>query len=79
MLIAVLILTLLVAVPDALAPVALLEGITLLSARRTHLGRSPSIFRGGFGIVILSSRGIAERHGTEPQSSCRCSVFISSC
>ena len=39
MLLAVLVLTLLVAIPNALAPVAHLEGIALLSAPRTELGR----------------------------------------
>ena len=36
MLLAVFVLTILVAIPNALAPVALLEGITLLAARRTQ-------------------------------------------
>ena len=54
MLLAVLFLALFVAVPNALAGCALLDGITLLSARRTHLGRGGLIFRGGFGVIILA-------------------------
>ena len=38
MLLAVLVLTLLVAIPNAFAPGALLDGITLLSTRRAELG-----------------------------------------
>ena len=57
MLLAVLVLALLVTIPNALAGRALLEGITLLSARRTHLG---PIFRGGFGFIFLSFRRFAE-------------------
>ena len=54
MLLAVFVLTILVAIPNALAPVALLEGITLLSASRTQqLGRGGPTFRIGFGIILL--------------------------
>ena len=45
-LLSVLFLALLVAIPNALAGRALLDGIALLSARRTHLGR-------GLGITLL--------------------------
>ena len=45
------VLAFLVAIPNTSAPVALLEGITLLSARRAHRG---PVFRGGVVIVILS-------------------------
>ena len=54
MLFPVFVLTILVAIPNALARDTLLEGITLLSARRTHLGRGGLIFRGGFGVIILA-------------------------
>ena len=43
---AVFVLALLVAIPNALAGRALLDGIALLAARRTHLGR-------GLGIILL--------------------------
>ena len=59
MLLTMFVLTLLVAVPDALAPVALLQGITLLSARRAQLlgCRDGPSFRGGFaGIIIILFR-----------------------
>ena len=82
MLLAVLVLTLLVAIPDALAPVALLEGITYLAARRAEfLGQG----RGLFGPLFLcvSSHRFAERHGAELLStcpcSCRCSFFFRWC
>ena len=75
MLLAMLILTLLVAIPNALAPVAPLQSITLLFARRAeHLGFGP-IFRGGFGFLFLSSfRRFAE--GTELLSRRRCTVLF---
>ena len=47
MLLAVFVLTILVAIPNALAIPTLLEGITSLAARRTTLGLGP-IFRGEF-------------------------------
>ena len=55
MLLPVFVLTFLVAIPNTLAGHTLLEGVTLLSARRTHLrrGRGPT-FRRGFGFIILS-------------------------
>jgi hypothetical protein len=59
MLFPVFVLTILVAVPNALARDTLLEGITFLAARRT-LGRGGPIFHVGFGIVILSLRGFTE-------------------
>ena len=69
-----------VAIPNALAGRALLDGITRLSARRTQLlgrGGGP-IFRVGFGgIIILPLRGCAKRHGTELLGSRRCSVLFS--
>ena len=46
------VLTLLVAIPNALAGRTLLGGITFLAARRAELGFGP-IFRGGFGSTIL--------------------------
>ena len=71
MLLAVFFPTFLVAVPNALAPVTLLESIAFLSARRTQLlgrGGGP-IFRGGFaGITILIPPFLcrsAERYGAE--------------
>ena len=63
MLLAVLVLTFFVTIPNALAGRTLLEGITFLSACRTQLGFGP-IFPGGFGIVILPFHRFAERHGT---------------
>ena len=80
MLLAVLVLTLLVAIPNALAPVALLEGITFLAAGRAEfLGRGRG--RGLFGPIFLrgfnlSSHRFAERHGAELLSSCRCSFLF---
>ena len=77
MLLAVLVLTFLVAIPNALAPVALLECIALLAARRTELGWVGPNFRGGFGAIIFSLRRFAERHGAELLSSGRsCSVLF---
>ena len=71
---AVLVLALLVAIPNALAPVALLEGVALLFARRTQLGRGLILLVVGF---ILSFRGFAERHGAElPGSRRRCSSLF---
>ena len=67
MLLAVLVLTLLVAIPNALAPVALLEGITFLAAGRAEfLGRG----RGLFGPIFLhgfnlSSHRFGERQRAE--------------
>ena len=46
-----LVLAFLVAIPNTSAPVALLEGITLLSALRAHRG---PVFRGGLGFIIFS-------------------------
>ena len=77
MLFAVLVLTLLVAIPNALAPVALLEGITFLAAGRAEfLGRGRG--RGLFGLrgFNLSSHRFAERHGAELLSSCHCSFLF---
>ena len=48
MLLAVLVLAFLVAIPNALATVALLKCVAFLSARRTQLGRGGPTFRGGF-------------------------------
>ena len=77
MLLSVLVLTFLVAIPNALAPVALLECIALLAARRTELGWVGPNFRGGFGAIIFSLRRFAERHGAELLSSGRsCSVLF---
>jgi len=64
---AVLVLALLVAVPDALASVALLDGVALLSTSRAELGCGP---------VILPFQGFAERHGAELLSSRRCSFLF---
>ena len=77
MLFAVFVLTILVAIPNALAGRTILEGVTLLSARRTHLGRRGGpISRGGFGIIILSFNRFAERHGAELLSRRRCSFLF---
>ena len=78
MLLAVLILTLLVAIPNAQAPIALLQSITRLSARRTHLlARFGPIFRVVcFGVVLLSFRRFAERHRTELLSRCHRRTFV---
>ena len=57
MLLVVTLLTVPVAIPNALARRALLDGITLLAARRTQLGRGGPIFIGVlviFGFIILS-------------------------
>ena len=79
MLLAVLVLALPVAIPNALASVALLEGITSLSAGRAELlGRGllhlGPIFLRGF---TLSSHRLAERHRTELLSSRQCSFVFS--
>ena len=55
MLLPVFVLTFLVAIPNALAIPTLLEGVTLLFARRTHLRRGP-VFRDGFGFFIIPFR-----------------------
>ena len=64
MFLAVLALAFFVAIPNTLAGCALLEGVALLAARRTHLGCGP-IFLGGalviFGTIIVSLRRFAER------------------
>ena len=57
---AVLVLAFLVAVPNALAPVALFEGIAFRTARRAHLRRGLGC-RGGFRIVIVPFHRFAER------------------
>ena len=73
-LLSVLVLTVLIAIPNALAPVALLEGVALLFARRTQLGRGLILLVVGF---ILSFRGFAERHDAElPGSRRRCSSLF---
>ena len=69
-------LTVLVAIPNALAGRALLEGITFLAARRTQLGRG-LILLGGLGIGILPFRRFAERHGAELPS-CRAAAAVPS-
>ena len=82
MLFAVLVLTLLVAIPNALAPVALLEGITFLAAGRAEfLGRGRG--RGLFGPIFLhgfnlSSHRFGERQRAEllSTSSCHCSFLF---
>ena len=65
------ILAILVAIPNTLAGCTLLEGITLLSARRTQFSRGP-VVHGGFGFIILPFRRSAERHGAELLSRRRC-------
>ena len=76
MLLAVMVLTILVAIPNALAGRALFEGITFLFTPRTQLGRGP-VFRGGFfGFIILSFHRFAERHGAELLRNRRCSVVV---
>ena len=74
MLLAVLVQTILVAIPNAPAPSAHLEGTTFLSARRTHFGWG--IFGGGLGFGILSFRRFSERHGSELLSSRRCTALF---
>ena len=69
MLPSVMLLTILVAIPNALAGRALFEGITFLSARRTQLGRGLILVLVILGI--LSFHRFAERHGAELLSSCR--------
>ena len=66
MLLPVLVLTVLVTVPNALAGPALHEGITLFAARRTQLLGWGLVFRGG---SILPFRRFAKRHRTELLSS----------
>jgi len=68
MLLPVFVLTILVAIPNAIAGRTILEGVTLLSASRTQqlLGRGP-VFRGGF----LFLRGFADRHGAEQHDGSR--------
>ena len=68
-LLAVLVLTFLVAIPDALAPVALLESVAFLSARRAHLCRDLILALVIFGSIILSLPRFAERHIAELVSS----------
>ena len=63
-LLAVLVLTILAAIPDTLAPVAIFECITLLTARRAAFGWG-LILLGRFDIIILRFRRFSERHGTE--------------
>ena len=76
MLLAVLVLAFLIAIPNTLAPVALLEGITLFAARRTQLLGIGPIFLGGVCfVVILSFHRFAERHGTKLLSCRRCSFL----
>ena len=69
--------TILVTIPDAQAPAALFEGIALLAARRTLLGRGP-VFRsiGGFVIITLPFGRIAERDGAELLRGLRCTVLF---
>ena len=77
MLLAMLILTLLVAIPNAPAPVAHLQSISLLFARRAELLGFGPIFRSGFGFIFLSSfHRFVDRHGTELLSSRRCTVLF---
>ena len=61
MLLAVFVLTILVTIPNAEAPVALLEGITLLAARRTHLGRGLILV----GILVISGFNLSFRRFVE--------------
>ena len=78
MLLPVFVLTLLVAIPNALAGRTLLEGtsITLLAARQAQLGRGLILL--GVGITILPvHRFLAERHGAELLSCRRCSALFS--
>ena len=52
------VLTLLVAIPSALAIPTLFEGIALLAARRTHLGRGPitGVLLGGVLVTSIFGR-----------------------
>ena len=73
MLLPVFVLTILVAIPNALAGPALHEGITRLFARRAELGRGLVMF----GFIILSFHRLAERQGAELVSSSRsCTVLF---
>ena len=71
------VLTLLVTVPNALAGPALHEGVTLLAARRTHLGRAGPTFCVWLGTVLLSFHRFAECHCAELLSRGRCSGLFS--
>ena len=64
MLSAVVVLTLLIAIPNTLAGRTLLEGTTLLATSRTQLGGP--IFRVGlFGVIILTFWGAGDGHEAE--------------
>ena len=75
MLLPVFVLTILVAIPNALTIPTLLEGITLLFAHRTHLCRC-STFRDGSGIFIIPFRRSVERHGAKLFSRRRCTILF---
>ena len=76
MLLTMFVLTFLVAIPNALAPVTHLEGIAFLSTGRTQqFGWGPT-FHCGFGTTILPPRRFAERHGPDLLGSCRCTVLV---
>ena len=79
MLLPVFVLTILVAIPNALTGRTILEGVTLLSARRTQQlgrGRGPT-FRRGFGFIILSLHRFTDRNGTKLFGSRRWPVLLS--
>jgi len=70
MLLTMLVLTFLVAIPNALAPIALLEGVTLLSARRAQLVRG-LVFLGGVLIMFgfnFSFRAPSQRQNRAHQA-----------
>ena len=67
-LLAVFVLAFLVAVPNALAPVAQLDGVTLRAARRTQLGRGWDLnllVLGVFGSDLLSFLRFAPTHESQ--------------
>ena len=81
MLLPVFFLTILVAIPNALAIPTFHEAITLLSACRTHLGWDP-VFLGGVLVIlglVLSFYRFTEGHGAELLSSSRCIVLFGRC
>ena len=72
------VLAFLIAIPNALAGRALLDGITLLAASRTHLGRVGPTFCVWLGTVgLLSCHRFAEGNRIELLSGRRCTVLFS--
>ena len=73
MLLAVMFLTILVAIPNALAGRALFEGITFLTATPNTAGSGVPLF---FGFDLPFRGRFAERHGAELLCSRRCTVLF---